>query len=86
MGIREKLTHKLSLPKEIALDLPLLVALGREELNVENYKHLLAFSDTLVRVHTAAGVLCVEGANMQLKQMTSENLLITGNITATHWE
>jgi sporulation protein YqfC len=86
MNIREKLTNALALPKEITLDAPLLIATGRSELNIENYKNLLEFSDKLVRVHTKTGLLVVEGSQLVLKQITSENLLVTGDITVMRWQ
>jgi sporulation protein YqfC len=85
MGIREKITNALSLPKEIALDMPLIVATGRGELNIENYKNLLEFSETKIRIHTSVGLLIVEGSRLCLKQITTENLLITGNISGINW-
>ena len=85
MKVKEKLTHALALPKEIALDMPLIIATGRGELNIENYKSLLEFSETKIRVHTSAGLLCVEGNGLLLRQMTTENLIITGRISGIYW-
>ncbi|MCL2202352.1 MAG: YabP/YqfC family sporulation protein [Defluviitaleaceae bacterium] len=85
MHVKEKLTNALSLPKEIALDMPLIMATGRGELNIENYKNLLEFSETKIRVHTAAGLLIIEGTRLHLKQITAENLFISGNISGMYW-
>ena len=85
MRVKEKMTGLLALPKEIALNLPLLTATGREELNVENYKKLVEFTDTKIRIHTTAGMLTVEGQRLLLKQITSEHVLITGKIQDIHW-
>ena len=85
MSIREKVTGALTLPKEIALDLPLVTALGRGEVSIENYKNLLAFTDTRIRIHTSSGLLTIEGARLQLKQITTETLVITGQITSVNW-
>lgn len=85
MNVREKLTNAFSMPKEIALDMPLIVATGRGELNIENYKNLLEFSENKIRVHTSVGTLTIEGNRLCLKQMTTENLYITGNISGVCW-
>jgi len=71
----------LSLPKEIALDLPILMATGRGELNIENYKNLLEFTDTSIRIRTKDGVVTVEGGGLCLRQITTENILISGRIS-----
>ena len=83
--MRETMTNILSLPKEIALNLPLIMATGREEINIENYKNLIEFTDTKVRILTAPGVLTIEGTGLTLKQITTEHVLITGKIAVIKW-
>ncbi|MCL2187895.1 MAG: sporulation protein YqfC [Defluviitaleaceae bacterium] len=83
--MKEKIVNTLSLPKEIALDMPLIIATGRSELNIENYKNLLEFSETKIRIHTATGLLTIEGTQLHMKQMTTENLFIAGNISGIYW-
>jgi len=85
MHIKEKMTSVLSLPKEITLNLPLIMATGRDELNVENYKTLIEFTDTKIRINTNSGMLTVEGQRLMLKQITTENILITGKIKGIQW-
>ncbi|MCL2373389.1 MAG: sporulation protein YqfC [Defluviitaleaceae bacterium] len=79
-NIKEKLVSLLSLPKEIALDLPVLMATGRNEINVENYKSLIEFSETRIRIRTKDGELAVEGQGLKLRHITTENILIYGKI------
>jgi len=83
--MREKMTNLLSLPKEIALNLPLILATGRGEVNIENYKNLIEFTDTKVRINTSAGALTIEGERLSLKQITTEHILITGKIAKMNW-
>ena len=81
MRIREKVAGFLTVPKEVALDLPLVMATGRGEVNIENYKSLLEFSEEKIRVRTKDGNMTVEGERLKLRQITTENVLITGLIT-----
>ena len=85
MQVKEKMTSLLSLPKEIALNLPLITATGRDEVSIENYKNLVEFTDTKIRISTGAGVLAIEGTRLILKQVTTEHVLITGKINALQW-
>jgi len=80
-SVKEKMAQFLALPKEIALDLPLVMATGRGEVNVENYKNLLEFAETKVRVRTRDGTVIIEGERLKLRQITTENVLISGRIT-----
>ena len=85
MSVKEKMTGLLSLPKEIALDLPLIMATGRDEVNIENYKNLIEFTESKIRIHTTAGMLVIEGQKLMLNQITTEHILITGKIKGIQW-
>jgi len=81
INIKQKLTNFLSLPGEVTLDLPLLMATGRGEVNIENYKNLIEFTDTKIRVNTRAGSMTIEGEKLTLRQVTTENVLVSGVIS-----
>jgi len=83
--VKEKVTGLFALPKEIALNLPLITTTGRDEINIENYKNLVEFTESKIRILTNPGMLTIEGKNLVLKQVTSEHVLITGKIKAIQW-
>ena len=85
MRIKEKMTDVLSLPKEIALNLPMISATGQEEIYIENYKKLVEFTETKIRIHTSIGMLTIEGQRLRLGQITTEHILIIGTIKSTQW-
>ena len=80
LNIKEKMTNAMSLPKEIALDLPVLTTTGRGEVSIENYKNLLEFSETQIRIRTREGTITIQGERLILQQITTENLLIIGRV------
>jgi len=84
LGKREKvkreITSALALPKEIVLNLPLITMYGNEELNLENYKGIVEYSNERIRISTSKGILKIEGRNLLLKHVTSENISVTGGI------
>jgi len=81
LSIKEKLTSALALPKEIALNLAVVTIMGQGEIAVENYKNLLEFSETKIRIRTQNQVISIEGERLMLQQITTENLTIIGRIT-----
>ena len=81
MGLRKNMTEALELPKEIMLNLPLISLVGREEVTIENYRGILEYSEEVVRIGTAAGVLCLKGNGLCLKQLSAECMVVTGTIT-----
>ena len=80
MGLRKNVTEALDLPKEIMLDLPLISLIGREEVTIENYKGILEYSEELVRIATAAGILQMRGRELCLKQLSAECMVVTGKV------
>ena len=78
--VKREITEALALPKEIMLNLPLISLYGNEELNLENYKGVVEYTSERIRINTSKGVLKIEGRNLLLKQVTSENISVTGGI------
>jgi len=78
--LKEKMTGLLSLPKEITLDMSVITLMGRGEITIENYKTILEFTDTKIRLRTKESDISIEGERLSLSQVTSESVQITGRI------
>lgn len=79
-NIKKTVTTAFELPKEIVLNLPLITLTGNEELYIENYKGIVEYTDEKVRLNTNCGMLKIEGRNLFLKEITSENIYVTGKL------
>ena len=79
-NIKKKLVNTLELPKEIIFNLPLVTVIGNEEINIENYKGVIEYSTKKIRINTECGVLKINGEKLSFKQITSENIIVTGVI------
>lgn len=79
-GVKRRVADALELPKEVLLNLPLISLIGKEEVGVENFKGILEYHEETVRVNTTAGVLRIQGQGLKLKQLTAEQILVTGQI------
>ena len=80
MGLRKNVTEALELPKEILLDLPLVSLVGREEVTIENYRGILEYNEETLRIGTAAGILCLQGKGLCLKQLSAECMVVSGRV------
>ena len=78
--IKEYMTELLSLPKEIVLDLPQIILTGSQEVNIENYKNIIEYTETRIRVNTNSGILLISGHSLLLKQITAEYITVAGEI------
>ncbi len=80
IGIKEKVTEILELPKEIVLNMPKLTMLGNGDLIVENYKGILEYDEGVIRLNTTSGIIKVIGTNIYIKEITLESIMIFGDI------
>ena len=79
-SFRERLSNLLELPKEIVMDLPRMVMIGNRQLVIENYKGIMEYEEYRVRVNTASGSVQIEGQGLNIEEITSEDILVTGDI------
>jgi sporulation protein YqfC len=80
--LKEKITEILELPKEIVLNMPKLTMLGNGDLIIENYKGIVEYEDNRIRINTNSGIIKVTGDRMLIKEITSEDIMIYGEINS----
>ena len=85
LNIKEQMTELLSLPKEVMLNLPQVIITGNGEVNIENYKNIIEYTESKIRVNTKCGILMIEGRNLSLKQMTVEYIVVSGTILSLNY-
>jgi sporulation protein YqfC len=78
--IKKTIARLFELPPEIILNLPMITLIGKDELSVENYKSIIEYGGETIRINTSCGIIKIEGRGLVLKQVTSENILVTGQI------
>ena len=77
---QEKILDRLHLPREVFLNIPLLEMEGLGRLRLENYKSILEFTSTCLRVQTEQGVFCFQGFNIFIRYVNSQEIFIEGTI------
>lgn len=48
--------------------------------NIVNYKKIIEFSDNVIKVESKDGITTVNGSNLVITKMLSDEILITGKI------
>ena len=76
----------LELPKEIVSNEPKLTIVGFNEMLIENYKGILEYEDFYIKINTYIGSININGFNLNLKQMTEDDIIITGKIESIDFE
>lgn len=81
-----KLDEILEIPVELSTNNPKVTIMGFERLLIENYRGILEYQDYFVRVNTYIGIININGFNLNLEEMTSDDLLVTGKIESIDFE
>lgn len=74
-----------NLPKDLALGLPVVHVTGKTEVCIENYRGILEYTDSLVRVQTKCGQLRFTGKHLQIAYYRNDEMKITGRIMAMEY-
>ena len=83
--IRIKLSNIFELPADAVLDLPRYMLVGNSSLLIENHEGILEYHETLIRVATKDGTVSVVGQGLELEQLSTEEIMISGHINALKW-
>lgn len=80
------LNRILEVPKEISTNEPKITIAGFKKMLIENYKVILEYQDIYIRIKTYIGIVNINGLNLKLGEMTSDDIMITGDIETVDFE
>ncbi len=70
----------LDMPKEVIMDLPLIIMEGKESVTIENYKRIITVEREEVRVLARAGFVSIRGEELSLEHVKRDDIKIKGRI------
>lgn len=85
-AMRRRINKVLEVPDEVALKVPKVTILKFEELLIENYKGILEYQDFFVRIQTYIGIININGFQLTLEEMTSDDVIVKGKIESVDFE
>ena len=56
------------------------------EMLIENYKGILEYQEFFIRISTYSGIININGFNLNLTEMTSDDVMIIGKIETIDFE
>ena len=83
---QNKLERMLEIPKELSSTEPKITIMGFNEMLIENYKGILEYQEFYIRISTYIGIININGFNLNLTEMTSDDIMITGKIENIDFE
>ena len=81
-----KLDKLLEMPREVVSSDVKVTILGFSEIYIENYKNILEYGELFVKINIFNGTINIHGFNLNLEQMTDEDIRVTGKIDSIDFE
>ena len=78
--IKNKIENFLEFPKEIVSEAPRITIVEFNHMIVENFKAIIEYDENYIRLSTTMGNIIIEGLHLNLNQMTSDDMEVTGKI------
>lgn len=77
---KERLVTAANMPKDVVLGASVITILGTGEICIENYRGIIEYTDTLIRVQTKSKQIRLMGKNLTIEYYTNDEMKITGCI------
>ena len=83
---KEFIAEKLELPKDVVLDVPKIIIVGRNEITIENHKGIISFKDDLIKINTKEGPLNIHGSKFEILYIATSTITISGFFNSVEYE
>lgn len=83
---REFIIEKFDLPKDVILDVPKILVIGKQEITIENHKGIIAFERNLIKVNSRFGPITINGDDFEILYIGSSTTTISGKFKSIVYE
>ena len=66
--------------KDVVLGVPILTLTGHYEVNIENYRGILEYTEQLIRINVRSGQIRITGKSLEINYYTTTDMKITGKV------
>lgn len=84
-SLMETISSGFNLPDDVIAGAPLLMATGKNQICVENYKGIIEYTGTLIRIQTKICKIVIEGKRLNIDYFTSDEMRISGYIDSIRY-
>lgn len=78
--IKTRISDSLELPKEVTLNIPILMVTGKNDIYIENHKGIIEYSNEILRINSEIGIIKITGKNLYIKEINKEEIFIVGDV------
>lgn len=83
---KEKIANKLEFPRDVVLDLPKIIIVGKGEITVENHKGIVLFENKTIKINSTIGVITISGENFEILFIGGNTITLSGNFKSIVYE
>lgn len=80
------MVEALKMPKDMVYGDVLIQISGRHEAYIENYKNIIEYTDSSIRLQTKSGKLLITGKRLRIEYYTGDEMKITGYLADFKYE
>lgn len=81
----EWLADRLKMPTEVLAGAPVFILNGRHQVWVENYRSILEYQDSQIRLQTKQGKVRITGKRLAIDEFTQDGMRIVGRISGVEF-
>jgi len=81
-----RLEQILDIPREVNGRDSKITILSFDEILIENYKGILEYEEFFIKISTEIGIININGFNLELKQLTDDDIMLKGIINSIDLE
>lgn len=82
---KSRVSDAANIPKDVILGVPLIRMVGQEEFYIENYRGILEYTDTFIRVQTKIGQIHLSGKRLEIIYYTNDEMKVVGRIESLEY-
>jgi sporulation protein YqfC len=85
LALKAAISEALDLPGEITLDLPKIIIIGYSQMLIENHRGVIEYTPKKIRLNSGIGVIKIEGTDLNLKSIATDDIIVTGKIKTVNF-
>ena len=84
--VKRSISETLDISKDIILEMPKIVIIGKEEITIENHKGIIMFERNIIRVKTKINDIKILGEDLEIIYIGEATLSIKGEFISIEYE
>ena len=79
-GVIRTISELLKLPADVACSDTRIIMIGTRTLRIENYRSILVYSDTLIKIQAKQQIVMIHGTELKIRYYDQDEMEIQGSI------